>query len=217
MTMEESADFILSMRNIRVQYQDLQALKGVDFDLRAGEVHAVVGEHRAGKSSLVGILSGAVQPAGGEILLFGKRLSGLSPKQAMSNRIAIVYQYTSIIPSLSAAENLFAGRFPLGCFHTLRFSPMLAEAKRVFSDMGVKVDLKTPVGFLSKAEQHMVELARALLLSPSILSPRRDIEQTHATGDGDRLPQHPRLQEGGEEHHQYLPQHGRDLRVSPTG
>src|SRR6056297_304632 len=101
-------DTVLLLKNIYVNYGSQEALKGVDFDLKAGEVHALVGEHRAGKSTLIKVLSGAVQRDGGEILLNGQPLNGLRPKSAIRAGIATVYQDVNIVSTLTATEFIFA-------------------------------------------------------------------------------------------------------------
>lgn len=102
-------DVILEMRNIEKRFPGVQALKGVDFNLRRGEVHALVGQNGAGKSTLIKILSGAYQPDAGEILLEGKPVSFAGPLDSQQAGIRTVYQETSLSPYLTVAENLFLG------------------------------------------------------------------------------------------------------------
>ncbi len=158
---------ILMMRDIYVGLDKFAALKGVDFDLVAGEVHALVGEHRAGKSTLVKLLSGAATKNRGTIRLYGKSINKFTPRLAMSNKIAIVYQEINIIPTMDAIENIFVGQ-PLS-FKESQFSYKLAKAKSVLSRLGVDIDLTIPLEQLSKDEQIMVEFARALSIDPDIL------------------------------------------------
>ncbi len=89
---------LVSMRNIHVSYESVQALRGVDFDLATGEIHGLLGEHRAGKSTLVKLLSGAVTKEQGTIWFRGQEVQSFTPKSAMQNRIAIVYQNMNVIP-----------------------------------------------------------------------------------------------------------------------
>src|SRR5512136_2935086 len=104
---------ILRMKNIHVSYDACKALQGVDFDLYPGEIHALVGEHRAGKSTLVKILSGAVRKESGEILLQGERIEGFTPSSSMRHRIGMLYQEMNVVPALNAVENIFAGQTPV--------------------------------------------------------------------------------------------------------
>jgi len=94
---------LLEMKNIVKEYRGVAALKGIDFDLRRGEVHAIVGENGAGKSTLVKILSGAVAPSAAEILLEGQTIQISSPANARRRGIAMVYQEMSLVPTLTVA------------------------------------------------------------------------------------------------------------------
>src|SRR5476649_575454 len=100
---------ILEMRNIVKEYGGVAALRNINFDLRRGEVHAILGENGAGKSTLVKILSGAVTPNRGEIRLEGKRVEIAGPALARRYGIAMVYQETSLVPTMTVAQNLYLG------------------------------------------------------------------------------------------------------------
>jgi two-component system sensor histidine kinase AtoS len=160
---------LLSMRAIRVSYGRTMALHGVDFDLESGEIHALVGAHRAGKSTLVKLLSGAVRKQSGEITFQGRRVDAFTPKTAIRSGIGIVYQHLNVIPSLSAAENVFAGRlvraWPLGLSHRR----MREQARALFERLSFPIDVDVPVSRLTVAAQHMVELARVLSFDPRVL------------------------------------------------
>jgi two-component system sensor histidine kinase AtoS len=160
---------LLQMHAVAVSYGHIPALRGADFDLQRGEIHALVGAHRAGKSSLVKLLSGAVRKDSGEIFLDGRRVESLTPRSAIRSGIGMVYQHLSVIPSLSAAENIFAGRFlksgPLGLNHR----KMRDQAADLFNQLSFPLDVDLPVSRLSVAAQHMVELARVLSFDPRIL------------------------------------------------
>jgi two-component system sensor histidine kinase AtoS len=160
---------ILRMRGIRVSYGSIEALRGADFDLYRGEIHALVGAHRAGKSSLVKLLSGAVRRQEGEILFEGRRVDSFTPQSAIRGGIGIVYQHLNVIPSLSAAENVFAGRMPRSGLLRLDHRRMAAQARALFDRLDFPIDVGVPVSRLTAAEQHMVELARVLSFEPRIL------------------------------------------------
>ncbi len=160
---------ILQMRGICVSYGSIEALRGVDFDLFRGEIHALVGAHRAGKSTLVKLLSGAVRKQEGEIVFEGRRVEGFTPRSAMRSGIGIVYQHLNVIPSLSAAENIFAGRLLKGRGPSLDLRRMAAEARELFARLRFPIDVQVPVSRLTAAEQHMVELARVLSFDPRLL------------------------------------------------
>jgi simple sugar transport system ATP-binding protein len=97
---------LLEMKNVVKEYRGVAALKGIDFDLRRGEAHSILGENGAGKSTLVKILSGAVAPSSGEILLDGQTIQISGPASARRHGIAMVYQETSLVPTLTVAQNL---------------------------------------------------------------------------------------------------------------
>lgn len=104
---------VLEMVGISKSFPGVHALKGVDFDLREGEVHALIGENGAGKSTLMKILSGLYQADEGEIRLKGKRLDVLGIKQMIDAGVSVIYQELNLIQYLSVAENIFLGREPI--------------------------------------------------------------------------------------------------------
>jgi len=160
---------LLQMRNIHYSYGGFQALRGVDLDIHAGEIHALVGEHRAGKSTLMRILGGNLSIQRGEILLKGVPLQFSSPQDAMARGIGMVYQSIMIIPSLNAVENIYSGRMPALWLGYRRYGGMLVESKKLLKDLGQEIDLMAPLSELSVAQQQMVEIARILSMSPDIL------------------------------------------------
>ena len=167
--MKSEATPLLQMRGIRVSYGNITALRDADFDLYRGEIHALVGAHRAGKSSLVKLLSGAVRKDAGEIIFDGRRMESFTPRTAIRNGIGIVYQHLNVIPSLSAAENIFAGRLLKAGMLLLNHHRMRDEAAALFARLSFPLDVDIPVHRLTVAAQHMVELARVLSFNPRIL------------------------------------------------
>ncbi|MBW3624707.1 MAG: sugar ABC transporter ATP-binding protein [Armatimonadetes bacterium] len=153
---------VLSMQNITKTYPGVRALENVDFEVRQGEVHALVGENGAGKSTLMKIMAGAVQRDSGEILLDGQPLAHISPHEALSLGIGIIYQEFNLVPYLSAAENIFLGREPRGVIPGfVDFKTMYAEAQRLLDDLDAHFDARRLVSTLSVAQQQMVEIAKA--------------------------------------------------------
>jgi len=148
-------------------YSGVRVLDAVDFDLRAGEVHALVGENGAGKSTLIKILGGAVAPDSGTVLLEGARLAPGDPREARRRGISLVYQEFTLVPELSVAENIFLGAERGRPF--LARAAMAASARRRLDDLGVRLDARAPVGSLSVAHQQMVEIARALEADARVL------------------------------------------------
>jgi signal transduction histidine kinase/ABC-type branched-subunit amino acid transport system ATPase component len=161
--------FLLQMRNISVQYGNFWALRNVDFDLYRGEIHALVGEHRAGKSSLVKLLSGAVKKKEGEIVFQDKKLGDVTPKLAIRRGIGIVYQNLSVIPALNAVENIFTGRMIRTLYGTLNHSRMIEQTLSLFEKIEVDFDITRPLYKLPVGYQHMVEFARVLMMDPELI------------------------------------------------
>jgi ribose transport system ATP-binding protein len=158
----------LAMRGIAKSYPGVRALDGVDFDVRAGEVHALVGENGAGKSTLMKILAGAVAPDSGEIDVEGKRVLIASPRDAEKLRIAIIYQEFNLVPGLDVAANVLLGHEPVRA-GVLDYPALYARAGAVFDRLAVAVPLRSEVRMLSVAQQQMVEIAKALSLDARVM------------------------------------------------
>jgi two-component system sensor histidine kinase AtoS len=167
--MSTSSKFFLKMKNIQVNYNQVKALRGVDFDLYRGEIHALVGEHRAGKSTLVKILSGAVRKNKGEITYNGECIDYFTPRSAIEHRIGMVYQNINVIPSLNAVENIFAGQMYSNFWGKLRHSEMIERANKLFSYLNVDIELEPPISLLTTDKQHMVEIARLISVDPELI------------------------------------------------
>ena len=149
----------LHARGVAKAYAGVRALSDVDFELRAGEVHALVGENGAGKSTLIKILGGAVAPDAGTVRLDDTTLPVGDPRAVRRAGVSIVYQEFTLVPDLTIAENIFLGR-ERGLW--LRRAEMEREAQLVLDELGVRVAASTPVRTLSVAQQQMIEIARAL-------------------------------------------------------
>lgn len=162
-------DYLLSLKGTCVRYGDVEALQNVDFNLRFGEIHALVGEHRAGKSTLVHVISGAVQRSSGDYLLNGRPVSAFSPRDAIKHGIATVYQDVHIVGTLTAPEFIFTGRMKTKGFGWLDRRQMEADTRRLFDRYGVELDVSIPLGELPEDKRLMVELVKALSLDPRII------------------------------------------------
>ena len=138
----------------------MAALKNIDFDLRRGEVHAILGENGAGKSTLVKILAGAVAPTEGEINLEGRRIQITGPSAARRHGIAMVYQETSLVPTMTVAQNLYLGDEKF--FNRLRGTYI--DAQQFLQSMNFSVEPTALVQTLGTAKRQMVEIARAVRL-----------------------------------------------------
>ena len=152
----------LEMRNITKDYPGVRALEDVSFDVRAGEVHALVGENGAGKSTLMKILAGAETRDTGQILIEGSPAQITTPQEAMGLGVSIIYQEFNLVPFMTAAENIFLGREPRAVVPGfVNFRRMYAEAQEIVDKLGVRLDVHTPINRLSVAQQQMVEVAKA--------------------------------------------------------
>lgn len=166
---------ILEMRGIGKVFPGIKALEGVDFTMRAGEVHALIGENGAGKSTLVKILTGVHRPSSGTITLGGKRMEFHSPVDARKAGIAAIHQEASMFPDLSVAENIFSGHFPKLRFPLvdggalLDWRSMRERAKSLLARVELDVSPDTLVRELSVAQRHLVGIARALSEEASIV------------------------------------------------
>jgi len=160
---------LLEMRNIHVSYGPVKALDGIDFDLYQGEIHGLVGEHRAGKSTLVKVLGGAVRSDEGSIALLGARVEPAALRKPALNRIGIVYQDLTIVPHLNAVENIYLGRMVRRRFRAIDHAAMGRRASETFEYLRCPIDLKLPVYKLKRVQQHMVEFAKALAFEPRVL------------------------------------------------
>ncbi|WP_375261153.1 sugar ABC transporter ATP-binding protein [Palleronia sp.] len=159
---------LLSIRSLSKSFPGTKALDGVDFDLKAGEVHALLGENGAGKSTLIKCMTGAYRRDEGEILLEGKPVSPSSTSEAQELGIGTVYQEVNLLPNLTVAQNLTFGREPR------RFGLVSAKAQRemareMLSGYGLEIDVSRDLGSYSVAVQQVVAIARAVALSGKVL------------------------------------------------
>ena len=161
-------EVIVSMENICKTFPGVKALDHVKFELRSGEVMALLGENGAGKSTLMKVLSGVYTRDGGSLKIFGKEYGDLTPKQAQEVGVAIIHQELNMCRHLSVAENMFLGREISGRF-ALNNAKMEQEAKRILDDLKIDIDPKETVGELPVSKQQMVEIAKALSINAKIL------------------------------------------------
>ncbi|SDN05258.1 ribose transport system ATP-binding protein [Geodermatophilus siccatus] len=153
---------LLRLEGVTKRYGATTALDGVHFDLRAGEVHALMGENGAGKSTLMKILAGNVQRDAGRILLDGAPVEIESPKDATALGIAIIHQELNTVPAMTVAENLALGREPRTRWGSLDRRALLREAREKLDRIGADIDPRRELGSLSVGMQQMVEIARAV-------------------------------------------------------
>ncbi|MDO4552618.1 MAG: sugar ABC transporter ATP-binding protein [Bacillota bacterium] len=153
-------DVMLSIQNISKRFGGTQALDDVSFDIRRGEVHALLGENGAGKSTLIKIISGVVARDKGTILFDGQPLAAKNPQHARTLGINVVYQELSLVPGLSVAENICASNEKMNTFRIMKTNNLGEDALRILEML--HIDPKTPVKALGIGAQQMVEIAGAI-------------------------------------------------------
>ena len=154
-------NILLSLRGVSKSFGATVALDAVDFDLRAGEIHAICGENGAGKSTLIKILAGVERLDAGEMIVGGRRIDVNSPSLALQNGVATIYQENSLFQYLSVAENIFLGDELRRLPGVVDRSAMLARARSLLDRLGASIDVGAPVSSLGGAGQKIVEIARA--------------------------------------------------------
>lgn len=159
---------LLEMRGIAKRFGQFYALKDVDLQVFAGEIHALMGENGAGKSTLMKILAGAYTATDGEVRIDGQPRHIASPKDAIAAGITLIYQEIHLSPNLTVAENIFLGR-ELKTMFGLNRRAMVAESQKVLDRLGAQFSASRKVSSLSIAEQQQVEIARALHRNSRIL------------------------------------------------
>ena len=160
---------LVRMEGVDKRFPGVHALKAVDFDLRAGEVHALMGENGAGKSTLMKCLSGVYQPDGGRILIDGAEVALPSPRAAQDLGIGIIHQELALMRDLTVAQNIWIGREPRLSFGRIDEARQNADAAAIFQAMNIAMDPRTPVAGLTIARQQMVEIAKALSYRSRVL------------------------------------------------
>src|SRR5918999_3367995 len=139
---------VLELRGIRKVFPGVVALDEVDFDLRAGEVHALVGENGAGKSTLIKIVAGLYRRDQGTMRVDGEEVDFKGPADAIARRIKVVYQELDLVPGLSVAENVFLGHYPRTKRGLVDFAAMRERTSGLLAQLGLRLDPETPVGEL---------------------------------------------------------------------
>ncbi|HOC14441.1 MAG TPA: ATP-binding cassette domain-containing protein, partial [Propionicimonas sp.] len=165
-----AGEVLLEARGVGKLFPGVRALNNVDFVLRGGEVHALVGENGAGKSTLMKIFAGLYQPDGGEVRLRGDRIVLPTPLSAHHAGISVIHQEFFLMNHLTVAQNIFIGREPKLPGGVLNDDRMLnRQAAELLDRLGVDIDPKLQVGRLTVAQQQMVEIAKALSFNASVL------------------------------------------------
>ena len=161
-------DPIVELREIRRSFGGLQALSNVSLSLYPGEIVGLLGENGAGKSTLVKILTGVLEPDGGQILVDGSVQRISNPRIARELGIAATYQEPAVFPDLDVAENVFAGRQPTRR-GIVNWGEMYEKTDEIFSEIGIKLDSHTPVYHLGIADRQLIEIAKSLISGARVL------------------------------------------------
>ncbi len=162
-TRRKAGGVLLQMRDITKSFPGVRALDGVSFDLKNGEIHALVGENGAGKSTLIKILAGVYPHPeyGGEVFLEGAARRFASVRDSEQAGIAVIYQELSLVKDLSVAENIFLGREPRR-FGIINWEELYSRAQKLLDDLHLTIDTGSPVRNLGIGQQQLVEIAKAL-------------------------------------------------------
>ncbi len=163
-------DMILKMCNIHKTFPGVYALRNIDFDLRYGEVHALLGENGAGKSTLIKVLAGIYSVDKGQIFIKGKECKIGSVKASQSYGISVIHQELNLIPHMTVAENIFLGREPTqGKTRFVNFKKLNDTAQDLLNSLSLAIKATDKICSLSVAQQQMVEIAKALSVDAEII------------------------------------------------
>jgi rhamnose transport system ATP-binding protein len=162
------SEYILELKNISKYFPGVKALDGVNFQLKAGEIHAIMGENGAGKSTFIKVIMGVHKAEEGDMYLDGRKVEFKSPLDAQRAGIAAIYQHVTSYPHLSVTENIFMGHEDVKK-GILQWKKMNAEAEQLLAPLGVEFKPTALMGSLSVAQQQMVEIAKALSVNARII------------------------------------------------
>lgn len=159
---------ILELQHVTKEYPGVVALNDVSMEFEQGEIHSIMGENGAGKSTMIKIIAGAIHANRGKVIINGKEFEKLTPAMSKENGIGVIYQEFNIVPSLSVAENMFLGD-KTGNAIMPDFKYMHEKATEIMKEFGVDIDSHTMVGDLTTAQQQLVEIAKAICKNCKVL------------------------------------------------
>lgn len=160
---------VLEMKNIHKKFPGVYALNSVDFELKAGEVHALLGENGAGKSTLIKVLGGIYHPDQGQIIIDGKEVKINTVMDADAVGVSIIHQEIMTVPYMTIAENIFLGREPKTKFGTVDFKKMLSVSQELIDGFGLEMKASRQIRALSIAQQQMVAIVKAISINAKIV------------------------------------------------
>ena len=163
------SDYILELKDIVKRFSGVVALNHVQFQLKKGEIHALMGENGAGKSTFIKVITGVHAPDEGEIILKGEKVTFANPREAYAHSIAAIYQHSTAYPHLTVAENIFVGHYKKNRLGLNDWPAMYAETRTLLESLGSSIDPRAEIGMLTVAEQQIVEIAKAISQKAEIL------------------------------------------------
>ena len=163
------AEYLLDVSGVRKEFPGVLALDDVQFKLKRGSVHALMGENGAGKSTLMKIIAGIYTPDSGSFKLRGAEIALDSPLHALENGIAMIHQELNLMPHMTVAENIWIRREPLNRFGFVRHGEMRRMTKELFENLGIDIDPNVKVSELTVANRQMVEIAKAVSFDSDVL------------------------------------------------
>ena len=186
------SEYLLEMNRITKIFPGVRALDNVMFNLKKGEIHALMGENGAGKSTFIKVLTGVHRPDGGEIILDGKKVHIDDPIVAAKYGIAAIYQHLAAYPDLTVAENIFMGHEKMTPFKSIRWRDTNKWAQSLLCSLGSNISPTAQMGSLSVAQQQLVEIAKALsqdmriliMDEPTAALSRRESEELYSIARG---------------------------------
>ncbi len=161
-------EFILEMKKIQKSFPGVKALQEVDFRMKPGEIHSLMGENGAGKSTLIKILTGVYEKDEGTIIFNGKKVEIKNTIDAQNLGISTVYQELNMVPHLSVGENIFVGRYPKKN-NVIDWKTLFSDAQKLLDSMGLNINAKAMLSNYGTAAQQMVSIARAISLHCKII------------------------------------------------
>ncbi|MCC5955142.1 MAG: sugar ABC transporter ATP-binding protein [Natronohydrobacter sp.] len=167
--MTASREPALRLQGIVKTFPGVRALDGVDFEVMPGEVHALLGENGAGKSTLMKVLAGMYQPDEGQIMIAGHPVQMTTPIEAKAQGVVLIHQELSLVPEMSAAENIYLGELPRKSFGRVDWATLEERANAILKRLKCSFRAEVTVANLSIANQQMVEIARALTVDARVV------------------------------------------------
>ncbi len=167
--MSDAHEPALRLKGIVKTFPGVRALDGVDFDVMPGEVHALLGENGAGKSTLMKVLAGMYQPNEGQIIIAGQPVQMTNPIEAKAQGVVLIHQELSLVPEMSAAENIYLGELPRKSFGRVDWKTLEDRSNTILKRLKCRFRAEATVAHLSIANQQMVEIARALTVDARVV------------------------------------------------